>query len=303
MKFWRSKNKKRNPKLMEGQSDYTFRRSRTITGTTAPRVAASTAERGQLKTDRIKQMEFRQLRRQILRTLAGILVVAGFLALLVQSFILTPSITFAQKGVKAPPADGYKQSFNAYFDTHPFERFSFLLRPDMLEKQIVHDHPEVLGITYSHNLLGGSSEFAVALRKPLLAWQSGARKFYVDSQGVAFTFNGFSEPKLAVSDQSGVAPEQTGGVVASTRFVRFLGQLVNAVNGYNLGTVESVIIPPSLRELDIKLKGRGYVIKTNTDRDPNQEAEDLANALKYFDSKKMSPEYVDVRVAHKAFYK
>lgn len=287
---------------MQGQDSYIFRRSRTITGTKSAEVTASAPARGQFKTDRIKLMELREHRRKIVRFLGGVLVAACIMAFLVANFIATPPVIFTQPGGNQPSGVAYQESIYRYFDDHPFERFGFALRASELEAHLVKSHAEVASVVVYREWYGGAVQFAVQFRQPLLAWKAGTSQFFVDAQGVAFTYNHFAEPKLAVTDQSGITPDQTG-VVASTRFIRFLGQIVGAVNRYGLGEVESVVIPAATRQIDLKLQGRGYTIKTNTDRDPLQEAEDIAHALRYFDKKGVVPEYIDVRVPHKAFYK
>lgn len=292
----------RKPRLMEGQDSYVFRRSRTITGTTASSVTASASARGQFKTDRIKLMELRQHRRQILKFLGIICIAVVVLIFLVVNFTVMPAISFPQKGAHTPQLADYQKSIDNYFNDHPFERFGFLLQQSTLEEAIIHDRPEVLAVAMHHDWYGGNVQLSIAFRQPLLRWSVGTKQFYVDAQGAAFTYNHFSEPGLTVTDQSGIAPDKSG-IVASARFIRFLGQIVNAVDTYGLGTVNAVIIPPATREIDLKLTGRNYIIKTNTDRDPLQEAEDIANALKYFDQHKVTPVYIDVRVAHKAFYR
>lgn len=305
MKLPWAKNKKqdvRQPRLMEGQDTYVFRRSRTITGTKSAEVQASAPARGQFKTDRLRLMELREHRKQILKFLGGVAVAICILFFLVVNFILTPKITFAQKGMHQPETAAYQKSIYTYFDDHPFERFGFALRPAGVQNQITHDHPEVLGVGIQRDWYGGDVQFTIAFRAPLLVWKTGSKQFYVDAKGVAFTYNHFAEPTVSVIDQSGIPPDESG-VVASTRFIRFLGQIVAAVNGYGKGIVQQVIIPPATKEVDLKLAGREYVIKTNTDRDPLQEAEDIANALKFFDQRGVKPQYVDVRVAHKAYYK
>jgi len=302
-----AKNKKeanrRNPSLMHGQDSYIFRRSRTITGTKSAEVTASAPARGQFKTDRLKLMELREHRRRILRFLGGVLVAVALLAFLVVNFIVTPDLTFAQKGVRNPATKTYQDTIYKYFDDHPFERFGFMLRQPELEAHILKNHNEVQAVGVAREWYGGGVQFTLSFRQPLLTWKTGTSQFYVDGHGVAFAYNHFAEPALAVTDQSGIPPDQQSGVVASSRFIRFLGQIVAAVNGYGLGEVERVIIPAATREIDLKLKGREYVIKTNTDRDPLQEAEDIAHALQYFERKNIKPQYVDVRVPHKAYYK
>lgn len=305
MKFPWAKHKKdknvRNPRLMQGQEGYIFRRSRTITGTKSPDVTASAPHRGQFKTERITLIELREHRQQIVRFLGGCLLACTILAFLVANFIVSPQVQMPQ-GAQTPNATYYQHSIYQYFDDHPFERFGFMLRPADVEAHIIRNHAEVRAVSIARDWYGGAVQFGITFRTPLLVWKTGAQQFYVDSQGVAFAYNHFAEPTLSVTDQSGIPPDESG-VVASTRFIKFLGQIVAAVNSYSLGEVEQVIIPPATREVDLKLKGRGYIIRTNTDRDPLQEAEDIANALKHFDQKDVTPIYIDVRVPHKAFYK
>lgn len=292
----------RQPQLMAGQNDYVFRRSRTLTGSISPEVSAGAAERGQLKTDRLKLHELKAHRRKLLHLLGLVLLAAGVLAFLISNFIVTPNVAALQSGLHKPNYKSYQDTVYAYFGDHPLERFGFLLNPSTFAAQLLHDHTELQNVTVSHDWYGGNVQIGLQFRQPLLVWHTGSKQFYVDSQGIAFTYNHFAEPTVAVTDQTGLPPDQSGAV-ASTRFIRFLGQMVGAVNGYNKGKVVAVIIPPSTREIDLKLQGRDYPIKTNSDRDPLQQAEDISSALTWLDQKGIKPQYVDLRVAHKAFYK
>ena len=287
---------------MVGQNDYVFRRSRTLTGSISPEVAVSAANRGQLKTDRLKLHELKAHQRMLLRMFAGVLLIIICLSFLIANFIMTPKIVAPQPGTSKPTAKIYQDTMYAYFGDHPLERFGFLLDQFTLEAQLKHEHAEVAGLVIQHDWYGGNVRVNLFFRQPLLVWRTGGKQFYVDSQGIAFTYNHFSEPTVAVTDQTGLPPGQSG-VVASTRFIRFLGRMVSAVNDYKKGRVVAVVIPPSTREIDLKLEGRDYPIKTNSDRDPLQQAEDLANALTRLDQRGIKPQYVDLRVAHKAYYK
>jgi hypothetical protein len=292
----------RQPQLMAGQNDYVFRRSRTLTGSISPEVAVSAANRGQLKTERLKLHELKAHRAKLLRILGVVLVITGFLTFLVANFIVSPTLIAAQTSQKQLNAQSYQATIYKYFDDHPIERFGFLLDPSNLEVQLKREHAEILSTTVDRAWYGGNVRVGIFFRQPLLVWKTGTQQFYVDNQGIAFTYNHFTEPPVAVTDQTGLPPDQTGAV-ASTRFIRFLGRMVGAVNEYKKGRVVGVIIPPSTREIDLKLEGRSYPIKTNSDRDPMQQAEDIANTLKFIDEKGIKPQYIDLRVAHKAYYK
>jgi len=300
--FKKKQKQARQPQLMAGQNDYVFRRSRTLTGSVSADVTAGAAQRGQLKTDRLKLHELKAHRRKLMRLLAIVLLCIACLIFLIANFIVVPKMTALQPGLHKPDYTSYQKTVDAYFGDHPLERFGFLLDGANLAAQLKHDHPEVLVMSLSRDWYGGNVRIGLTFRQPLLVWHTGTKLFYVDSEGLAFTYNHFAEPSVAVTDQTGLPPDQSGAV-ASTRFIRFLGQMVAAVNGYKKGQVNSVIIPPSTREIDLKLQGRNYPIKTNSDRDPLQQAEDIANTLTWLDQKGIKPQYVDLRVAHKAFYR
>lgn len=287
---------------MAGQNDYVFRRSRTLTGSISPEVAVPAAGRGQLKTERLKLHELKAHRRRLLRMLGVVLVLIAAICFMLANFITSPAITAPQPGATQPPIKSYEETVFKYFGDHPLERFGFLLDQDNLESQLKREHTELLSVTVDRAWYGGNVRLSLFFRQPLLVWRTGAKQFYVDNQGIAFTYNHFPEPSVAVTDQTGLPPDQSGAV-ASTRFIRFLGRMVGAVNEYKKGIVTAIIIPPSTREIDLKLQGRDYPIKTNSDRDPLQQAEDIAMALTRLDQKGIKPQYLDLRVPHKAFYK
>lgn len=300
--WWVKRSKARQPQLMAGQAGYEFRRSRTLTGTTSVKVPVAARQKGQLKTARLKLHQLRAHQAQLLRALGGLLAAAGVVVYAACTFITTPSISFAQAGGQ-PNSAAYQQTVQRYFGQHLFERFGFALRPSELEGFLKEQHPELRTIVITRNWYGGNASLAFYFRQPLLVWQTSGQTFFVDDSGTAFQYNHFPAPTVVVTDQSGITPDSSGGAVASTRFISFLGRMVGAVNSYNKGRVVQITIPTSTRQIDLMLEGRNYPIKTHIDRDPLEQAEDIANALQYFDQKGIKPEYVDVRVGHRAFYK
>lgn len=305
MKFFQKFSKRKEPvRQPRGGADdgYVFRRSRTLTGTTSPRVTASAEARSQLKTERLKAHELHQLRRRIMRILAVLAVLIGILGYFVASYTRTIVVRASQSGVTVE-VQRYEAAVNDYFAKHPLERFGFALNRKQFSEELATTYPELKSIDVDRSWYGGSEAFVFSFRKPILRWDSGGKTFYVDGQGVAFRYDYFGGKYVKVSDQSGISPSDNGGEVASNRLIAFLGKMVGAVDAGDKGKVADIIIPASTRQIDLKLEGRGYVIKTHTDRDPLGQAQDIIAALKWFDDKKIKPEYVDVRVAGKAFYK
>jgi len=299
--FGRKKDPIRNPRGSADDQGYVFRRSRTLTGTTSTKVTAGAEPRSQLKTARLQVHELHQFRRRIMRILGVVAAFVALLSYLLASYIATLSVAYTQPGGQ-PHTTDYQQTAQKYFVAHPFERFGFSVNRAQFAEYMQAAHPELMTVDVDRNWYGGNVTFVLQFRKPLLVWESGGHRFYVDNQGVAFEYDHFKGKYVAVSDQSGISPQDSGGSVASNRFINFLGKMVGAVNAGGKGNVTEVIIPASTREVDLKLEGRGYPIKTHTDRDPLQQAEDVKGALEWVDEKKINPPYIDVRVEGKAYF-
>lgn len=297
--FFKNKQVSRESRASSG---YEFRRSRTITGSSSPNVRSSAEPRSQLKTERLKLHDLKQLRLKLIKILLVLLLLLVLAFWAVENYISNVTILYSQTGRTAPPTSSYQQTIMHYFAYQPLERFGFMLDSSHLETYLRSQHSEILSLKVAKEWYGGGEKFTVTFRKPLLAWQVGSQKFYVDDKGVAFGYNYFGGNVMSVNDQSGVVPD-ANGAIASRRFIRFLGKLVAAVNGVGKGQVSEVIVPASTREVDLKLANRNYPIKTHIDRDPSQLAEDLKNALKFFDDNHATPAYIDLRVANRAFYK
>ncbi len=300
--FGRKKEPLRNPRGGVDEQGYVFRRSRTLTGTTSNKVNPTAESRSQLKTVRLQAHELHQFRKRIMRILGIVMGVIAVLSYLLLTYISTFNIHYPQRG-GSPQTAAYQQAAQQYFTKHPMERFGFSINRKQFATDMQASHPELSSVDIDKDWYGGNVSFVLQFRRPLLVWETGGHRFYVDSQGVAFEYDHFGGKYVPVSDQSGISPSVAGGSVASNRFINFLGKMVGAVNVADKGQVTDIIIPASTREVDLKLQGRGYPIKTHTDRDPLQQAEDVVNAIKWFDSKKITPEYIDVRVTEKAYFK
>ena len=68
--------------------------------------------------------------------------------------------------------------------------------------------------------------------------------------------------------------------------------------------MQQVIIPASTtRQVELRIKKVSYPVKFSVDRPAGEQTEDMARVIKYLKSKGVNPDYVDVRVSGKAFYK
>lgn len=215
------------------------------------------------------------------------------------SISFVSEVSYADSPVRTPASSTYVTAIHDYLSVHPLEDFSFSINNKQLSDYVSSKHQEVQTVGLSPD----GTHFVVTLKKPLLVWKTDTGTFYIDGSGSAFTTNAYAEPVLSVVDNSGIHTNNIGAV-ASGQFIQFLGQLVAAVNALGLGEVTQVSIPPNtIKELDLHLAGRPYLVKTNVDSDPLQVAEDIKNTIHYLEGQGITPQYIDNRVDGKAFYR
>ncbi len=108
------------------------------------------------------------------------------------------------------------------------------------------------------------------------------------------------EPKYRVTAE--IVDEDGRGQI-STRVKEYIGQLEQ--DFHDLGyVVRRVTLPTDTsRELFVDLEGVKPYFKINMDRGTAVSAEDAMRMMKYLQEKDLNPDYVDVRVEGKAYYK
>ncbi len=290
----------RSPRIVDNNDAYVFRRSRTMTGSLSNSVRAAGEDRGELKSSRLKHHDLHHRRRRLFAKLVVVVCAAAGLFSLLNQFIpgAQLSLTSTVPDVVRVP---YTEVVQKYLRAHPTERFFFSLNQGALSDYVQKEFPEVKRVWLQPTTFLGSADTHVVLRSPIAIWTLQGVKYYIDEHGVAYEHNYLAEPTLVVEDKTGINPADAGAV-ASERMIRYTGRLVALVQaaGYR---VEKVELPPNTsREIDLRLEGKGYTIKTYLDRDPAGQAADVVSAVKYLDSKQIIPTYVDVRVSSKAYY-
>ena len=300
------KDQVRQPHVAGADDDsYAFRRSRTITGSTAEAVRSATESRAQLKSPRLHEHSLRKHRRKLGSYLFVSLIAAGLLWYMIASYIGNQLIVVTpadQATHSRLDVERYRNISNEYFAGHPFERLSFTLDENAFSEYVRTKAPEIAQAEIDKTGSPGDATLLVTLREPVVGWTIKGQQYFVDADGGAFTKNYFAAPTVVVTDKSGITAQS--GVVVSQKQLRFIGRVISLTNASGAGVVESVELPPnSTRQVDIKLKDRNYIIKTNVDRDPAGQAADIVNTLRYIDAKGIVPAYLDIRVSSKAFYR
>jgi hypothetical protein len=279
---------------------YTFKRNRTLTGSASSRVVSTSEGNANLKSPRVQAHELARQRRHIGGVLALVVLGALILLGLISQFTATAIVKATDASFKL---DGsYAETIESYFGSQPIERLRFLTNTDHLNEYIQQKNPEVASVRIEGSAGFGKSSFIVKMRRPIAGWNINNKQQYVDETGTAFSHNYYASPAVQITDKSGVQV-QAGQAVASNRFLRFVGQAVGLAKQQNYTVTEVVIPSGTTRQVELHLSGIAYPIKLSIDRGVGEQIEDMARAVKWFSARGQSPQYIDIRVGGKAFYK
>jgi len=242
-------------------------------------------------------------RRKVFSVLLTVLLASLIIWLLISNFTAKVAINLSNTQiVKQIDSSIYEKAIQEYLDINPTNRFSFLLDQSALTTFVISKLPEVAEVKQQTMVSIGETGFLIIMRTPIAGWNINDKQYFVDSKGVSFEKNYFSEPDVQIIDNSGVLL-QSGAAVVSKRFLSFVGRIVS--ESKNIGyTVTQAILPlNTTRELNVRIKEGDYLVKLSIDRSVGEQVEDMSKALGYFNSHGYKPEYIDVRVSGKAFYR
>lgn len=286
------------PESLE-QENTVFRRNRTLTGSVSSRVTTVNEKGADMKSARVHAHELTHRRRHVGALFLGVFIIAFVLFVLISQF--TATVTVRTDGTTSLD-ETYKTAVQAYLSAHPVERLRFLLNTEQLTQFLQSKTPEVSSVKEVTWKGFGASELTVLMREPIAGWTIQDKQQYVDLNGVAFTRNYYPAPTVQIVDNSG-AGAQAGQAVASNRFLGFVGRTSGLAAAQNL-TVTQVIIPAgSTRGVELRVEGFAAPIKLTVDRPAGEQVEDMARAIAWLKSQNKTPEYIDVRVSGRAFYK
>lgn len=278
-----------------------FRRNRTLTGSRSAAVSSAAELDADLRSPRAHVHHLVAHRRRLGSVLSFVLLAIAFLLWLIYEFTAFVHVSPTDSGVVLQQGR-YEKIINDYLAIHPIERLRLLTNDTELDAYMKRQAPEVANLHSTGAAGFATGQFQITLREPTAGWLIGNQQYFVDDSGIAFQINYFEQPAVKITDESGV-PQSAGTAVASTRFLQFVGRSVAVAHDYGL-TVQQAIIPSgTTRQVELRVADHKYPIKLSLDRPVAEQVEDMQRAVAYMDSKHLTPQYIDVRVSGKAYYK
>lgn len=297
----RRQNEERTP-TVEVEDSYAFKRGRTLTGSASSHVRTSNEFQADLKSSRVQIHELHRKRRRITGIFAGTLLVLSVLFMLISQFTATPTVQ-ASPDPSLQLDTVYVAAIDSYLGDHVSERLRFFTNTERLTEYVQSVAPEVENITPRGSSGFGKSLFEITFREPIASWNVGGKELYVDGAGIPFTRNYFASPTLRITDQSGLSSALSGQSVMSNRFMSYVGQVIGLAKeqGY---TVSTIVIPTGMtRQVEVHVQDLSYFFKFSSDRPAGEGVADMVKTIQWMESHQVTPEYVDVRVDGRVFYR
>ncbi len=139
------------------------------------------------------------------------------------------------------------------------------------------------------------------LKQPSLGWSTGDQKYLLDRDGTAIGVLSVGSKLPVVVDGSNL-PVTIGQQVTTARFTDFATGVVSALARAGIG-VTGLSIKDTTYDLTVSTN-KGYALIFDTGRGVDEEIGDLKSVLALLVSQKKTPaQYIDLRIAGKAYYK
>ncbi len=283
---------------------YSFQRNRTLTGSSSGKIASSNELNAELRSPRAHVHHLTNMRRKLLVYLGGVLLVAAGTYMLLSQLVATYSITLSDADLRLESSQTalYREAIESYYAARPAERLRSLLNEDKLLAHVQATWPEVQAIAMQSTGTLGRAAVEITPRTPLARWSLGGATEYVDASGVVFATNYYPEPSLRIVDNSGIQTANNQ-IVTSQRFLGFVGRVIGLAKARAITVSRATIPTLTTRQVDISIKGMRPYFTYSIDRSAGEQVEDMVRIVRWLRSKGLSPEYVDIRVKGKAFYR
>lgn len=290
------------PKERPFDDQQLFKRNRTLTGSVSSRVVGAANEsNSHLKSSRVHFHELANHRRRIGGVLVVVLALVVFLSVLLWQF--TAVVRIETLGLASSiNTTRYESAIQDYYGQRPFERFRFAVNEQQLTEHVQQTLPEVRRLQVDGATGFSESMITIEMRNPIAGWKLGNTQYYVDASGASFTTNHHPSPSVQIVDESGV-DLQLGQTIASNRFLGYVGRTVALTAAQDYKVTQVIIPPGTTRQIELQIEGVAYPALLLIDRPVGEQVEDMVRSIRYFQQRDTTPQYIDVRVSGKAFYR
>jgi len=204
--------------------------------------------------------------------------------------------------------DQYRQTITNILGGSILDKSKFTVDSNAIARQIEKDYPELDSATVIIPLTGHSLQIVLKASTPVLNLQNTTGYFLLNDNGIAILkFNSVKQMDLTklvtLTDQSN-SPVHLGASFISSSTVSFIQSIIYQYTKKDI-SIQAMTLPDSPYELDVQSRGQNYIAKYNLLNSVNYQIGTYFTILNYLktNNQPAPAQFIDLRVAGKAFYK
>lgn len=221
----------------------------------------------------------------------------------------SPRVVVEQKpGVIQRDPSEYEQRVQAAWRASVFNRTKLTIHSQQTRQAILDTYRELSDVRIQLPLVGHRATVVLVPAAPSLQIEARGGTFYVDAEGRALADTSYvtSSSSVPVVQDNGTLAVSPGQVVLPQSQVVYIVQLVTELKAVQVPLQSLTLSNKAVNELDVRITGDPYYLKVQLDGsvDARQVVGTYLAMQKKFTADGTRPgEYLDLRVAGKAFYK
>jgi hypothetical protein len=188
-----------------------------------------------------------------------------------------------------------------------FNRTKITFNSRKFSSEFAKSYPEAGQVAVRVPLVGSRPTVELTPAAPAFIMTAVNGAYVIDDRGIAVlplkgVRSSIQQSLPTLQDDVGLSIELGKAVLPKDNII-FITYLLNQLQAKNY-KVQAMSLPAVANELDIRLEGKNFTVKTNLSADPAQQAGAILATLKKFDTDNTTPkEYLDVRVEERAYFK
>jgi hypothetical protein len=205
------------------------------------------------------------------------------------------------------PLEEYAAAAEELIGSAPGNHLKLTIDVRKIEQSLIERYPELSAAKLRLPVLGRKPNLVIDVSPPALLLTGSSKVYVLDSSGtvVSEASNLPSEARTGltiVKDQSGLDIE-IGKQAVTSDTIGFIKIIKGQLEAKQLKILE-LTLPALANELDIRIDGLSYFIKTDVAGDARKQIGSFLAVKSNLESKRITPsEYIDVRAGEKVFYK
>jgi len=163
----------------------------------------------------------------------------------------------------------------------------------------------VIKNAYLRRKFPNTLEINIIEREPVIIWESGGERFWVDLEGVPFlkVSSGDSRPDLILVVDEKNAPVKIGQKIAGSKFPNFVKELSGKLPLKTDYTIDHIVVKEVTFDVEV-IVNKGLSLYFDTTRSVDSQLSALLKVLEDAQAKNIPiREYIDLRLENKVFYK